>query len=198
MQKSFLILFILIFSLSNFTQALMIKLSLRKLTIEADAIILGEVKNIQCQWSIDKSIILTIVTLQIHEILKGNINSHQVLIQYPGGEVGDIGLKVSDMPSFRPNEMVLVFLKSITDITNIRHSPIITLNFLPVFSIFGAAQGKYSIDSNGIAHKSGYRLISKDYEPDMSLPLAELKSNIERILHQNQKEREKTREKIKH
>lgn len=176
----------------------MIKLSLEKLTIGADAIILGEVKNIQCQWSMDRSIILTISTLQIHEILKGNVNNNQVLVQHPGGEVGDLGLKVSDMPSFQPNEMVLVFLRSITDITNTRHSPIITLNFLPVFSIFGAAQGKYSIDSNRIAHKSGYDLMSGDPESDKALPLTDLKAMIKSILKKQSEEREKLHEKIKH
>jgi len=198
MQKSFLILFILIFSLSNFTQALMIKFSLKKLTIGADAIILAEVKRIQYEWSMDKSTILTIATLQIHEILKGEIDNNQILIQYPGGRVGDIGLKVSDMPSFRPKEKVLVFLKSIVNITDMKHSLTAMQNFFPVFRLFGFAQGKYSIGRDGIAHKRGYDLISKKYEPDKSLTLADLKAKIKNILNQNNKEKNKSYEDRKH
>jgi len=176
----------------------MIKLPLKKLATEAEAIILGEVKDIKCQWSIDHSVILTIVTVNIHEILKGNINNSQILIQHPGGEVGDIGLKVSDMPSFKQNEIVLVFLKSISDPIDTKNSPMIALNFLPSFSVFGSVQGKYSIDSNGIAHKGGYRLISKDQEQEKSISLKNLKAKIKIILKQNREERERNHEKIRH
>lgn len=176
----------------------MIKLSLTKLSIEADAIVIGEVKKIQPQWSMDRSTILTIVTLQVNEILNGKIDSTQILIQYPGGEVGDIGLKVSDMPSFWINEKVLVFLKSLKNIQDSKNSPIIALNFLPTFSIFGAAQGKYSIDSNETAHKSGYSLNAKDSDPEMSLSLADLKRRIKSTLDKHFKEKEKTHEKIKY
>ncbi len=189
--------FILILFIFSYSQGLMVKLSLRKLTVEADAIILGKVKNIQSQWSVDRSVILTLVNLDVQEILKGKINSNQILVQYPGGEVGDIGLKVSDMPTFQKDEIVLVFLKSITDIEDTKHSLMLSLNIFPGFSIFGAAQGKYSIDNDGIARKSGYSLISKDVEPNIVLPLSILKAKIVRILRQNQKKREKTHEKNK-
>lgn len=189
---------ILVFCSLSLSKALMIKLSLAKLSIKADAIVLGEIKEIRSQWSIDKSIIMTIVTLQIHEILKGDIDNYQLLIQFPGGEVGDIGLKVSDMPSFKQNEIVLIFLKSISDPTDTKNSPMIALNFLPSFNVFGGAQGKYSIDSNGIAHKSGYRLISKDQEREKSISLENLKAKIKIILKQNREGRERNHEKIRH
>lgn len=176
----------------------MIKLSLKELTIGADAIVLGEVREIQSQWSMDGSVILTIVTLQIHETLKGKINNNQILIQHPGGEVGDIGLKVSDMPSFQLKERVLVFLKPITNLTNTKHSPIVCLNIFPAFNTFGAAQGKYSIDKDGMAHKSGYVLVSRDDERGVSIHLADLKSRIKSILQQDLKKRERAREKSKH
>jgi len=196
--KSLSAFFTLIFCVYGYTPAIMIKLSLRKLTVEADAIILGKVKDTQSQWSVDKSVILTIVTLQVNEILKGKIDSNEVLLQYPGGEVGDIGLKASDMPTFQRNELVLVFLKSISDFQNTKHSPVITQNLFPAFSIIGAAQGKYSIDIDGIARKSDYNLISKDSQSDIELPLETLKAKIIRIIKQDQKKKEKTREKNKH
>lgn len=66
------------------------------------------------------------------------------------------------MPTFQSNEKVLVFLKSIDDMANTKNSLIVTLNFLPAFEVFGNAQGKYFIDANGIAQKSGYNLFAKD------------------------------------
>lgn len=189
--------FILILFVFSYSQAIMIKLSLRKLTTEADAIILGKVMDIQSQWSVDKSVILTIVKLHVHEILKGKINNDQILIQYPGGEVVDIGLKVSDMPTFQQDEIVLVFLKSITDIEDTKHSPMLILNMFPAFSIFGAAQGKYSIDSNGIARKSEYNLISEESELDIVIPLETLKAKIMRIQKRSPQKKEKIHENIK-
>ena len=196
--RLFLTFFILFFFVCNFNHALMIKLSLKRLCIGADAIIFGEVKKIQSQWSMDGSIILTIVTLQIHETLKGKIYTNQVLIQYPGGEVGDISLKVSDMPTFQTNEKVLVFLKFIKNVKDIKHSPVIALSIFQPFSVFGAAQGKYSIDSRGIARKDGYTLISKEGEPDKSLHLSNLKAQIRKFLQNDSKKREKAREESKH
>lgn len=197
-QKSFLVFFILTFFILNSAQALMIKLSLHRLTIEADAIILGEVENIRCEWSLDKQIILSVVTLRIHEILKGDFYNPEIFIQYPGGTLGDISLRVSDMPTFQSNEKVLVFLKSITDIPDTKNSLIVTLNIFPAFEVYGNAQGKYFIDANGMAQKSGYDLIAKDDEQDRPLSLSELKASIRNILKQNLKEREKIHDKIKH
>jgi len=196
--RLFLTFFILFFFVCNFNHALMIKLSLKKLCIGADAIIFGEVKEIQSQWSLDGSIILTIVTLQIHETLKGKIYTDQVLIQYPGGEVGDLALQVEDTPSFRMDEEVLVFLKFIKNVKNIKHSPVIALSIFQPFSVFGAAQGKYSIDSRGIARKNGYTLVSKEKESDRSLHLSNLKAKIRNFLQNNSKKREKACEESKY
>ncbi len=196
--RLFLTFFILFFFVCNFNHALMIKLSLKKLCLGADAIIFGEVKEIQSQWSLDRSIILTIVTLQIHETLKGKIYTDQVLIQYPGGKVGDLALHVEDTPSFRMDEEVLVFLKFIKNVKDIKHSPVIALSIFQPSSVLGAAQGKYSIDSRGIARKSGYTLISKEKEPDRSLHLSNLKAKIRNFLQNNSKKREKAREESKY
>jgi len=193
-----LVYLISIFCCFSLARGLIIKLPLKELVTKAEAIIIGEVKDIKCQWSIDHSVVLTIVTINIHEVLKGNINNTQILIQYPGGEVGDIGLKVSDMPSFLLNENVLVFLKYIKDPQSEKNSPLTAMSILQSFSILGAAQGKYSIDKDEIAKKSGYVLNSNIHEPDILLPLTVLKKKIKKFLLQNLKGRDKKREKIKY
>ena len=175
----------------------MIKLSLEKLSLESDVIVVGEVKEIQCHWSMDKSTILTIVTLQIQDVIKGGVNRNQILIQFPGGEIDDIGLKVSDMPTFFPHERTLIFLKSIIDIQSEKNSPYVAMNFWPVFSIFGAAQGKYSIDNKEIARKEGYSLISEEADSDKILSLVDLITRIRKSMRQNSHKKKKIREKRK-
>lgn len=172
--STLLILFLLIGPL----EAIMIKLTLEQLVQRSDAIILGKVKEIECQWSMDQSVILTVVSIQVHEILAGEITNSQILVQYPGGEVGDIGLKVSDMPTFHPNEIVLLFLKKLANPLDIQNSPIITLNLYPAFNVVGQAQGKYFIDSEGWAHKSGYIIYPGHDNRDESIHVNELKERI--------------------
>lgn len=197
-QKSFFVFSILAFFVLISAQALMVKLSLHKLTTGADAIIVGEVKDIRCEWSLDRQIILSIAAVQIQEVLKGDFYNNKIFIQHPGGTVGDISLKVSDMPTFQTDEKVLVFLKSITDMADPKNSLVVTLNFLPAFRVFGGAQGKYFIDTDGMAQKSGYSLIAKEDKQLRSLTLAELKTMIKKILKQESKKRDKIHEKDKH
>jgi hypothetical protein len=135
--------------------------------------------------------------LKIHERLKGDLPYEHIFVQYPGGEIGDLGLRVSDMPKFEPEERVLVFLSAIKNVKESTNSLIIALNFIPSFEVFGSAQGKYSIDHEGIASKCGYDLLISDSNSDITLPYEELKSRINNILQKQPIKRERTREKIK-
>ena len=197
LKKSLFAFLALAFLILNSSQALMVRLSLQRLTNGSDAIILGEVENIQCEWSLDGQIILSVVTLQIHEILKGEFYNSKIFIQYPGGTVGEISLKVTDMPSFYRKEKVLVFLKSITNMTDVKNSPLVTLNILPAFGVFGNAQGKYFIDAEAMAKRSGYNLTAQGVDQDKTLSFTELKARIKSILKHQSEEREKIHDKGK-
>lgn len=196
--KSFVSLMIVLLGLVNSNEATMIRLSLEDLSFGSEAIVVGEVEDIQCHWSMDQSSILTVVMLKTLENLKGNFPHDLIFIQYPGGEIGDLGLKVSDTPEFQPKEKVLVFLNSIKNTNDSKNSLAVALNFIPAFEVFGSAQGKYSIDQSGIASKEGYNLILSDSDSEKVLPLNELTKMINRILRKQSKKREKAREKIKY
>lgn len=176
----------------------MIKLSLEDLSVESEAIVIGQVQDIQCHWSMDQSVILTVVMLKVHESLKGHIANELIFIQYSGGEIGELGLRVSDAPEFHPEEKVLVFIKSIKNATDPKNSMVVALNFIPSYEVFGDAQGKYSIDQDGIASKSGYTLMGDQPDQDRAYPLEKLKIQIKNILQKQSKKRERTRDKIKH
>lgn len=193
--KRLFAIFIPLLFLSSAGHSLMVKLSLERLSLDSDTIVLGNVDDIACQWSMDRSAIVTVVTLRIQTVIKGEVLRNQILIQYPGGEVGDIGLKVSDMPEFQLGERVLVFLKSISKIEDAQNSPLIALNFWPAFTVFGAAQGKYSVDDNGVARKDGYSLVSKEADPDRSFFLEDLLTRIRKSMRQLNPGKNKIREK---
>ncbi|MFC2167188.1 hypothetical protein ACFLQZ_04410 [Acidobacteriota bacterium] len=177
--------------------SMMIKLPLQQLTQAADLIALADVEDVRCEWSLNKEIILTVTTLKIKEVWKGNILYSRVIIQTPGGTIGDLSLKVSDVSVFQKGEEVLVFLKTIDDVMHIQNSFSVSLNYLPSFSVFGKAQGKYSIDKDKIARKGGYFLLEKDIEKDNVLTLSELETRIKVLVRTDLRKNHKKNEIIK-
>jgi len=86
-------------------------LALKKMTKGADLILTGKVTEKSSGWNKSKTRIYTTVTLKVDEFIKGNKSSDFVEVEYPGGEVGEIGELYSHMPNFKSDEEVLVFLK---------------------------------------------------------------------------------------
>ncbi|TET48271.1 hypothetical protein E3J59_00855 [Candidatus Aerophobetes bacterium] len=62
----------------------------------------------------------------------------EITVKVPGGEVGGIGLKVSDTPEFRKGEEVFLFLR---------------IEKLPIFKVAGLFQGKYTIEGGKAKNK---------------------------------------------
>jgi len=84
---------------------------LKKLSKEADVILMGKVVQKKSTWNDSKTKIYTKTTLNVDEYLKGGENSKSIDITYLGGEVGEVGEIYSHMPSFEEREQVIVFLK---------------------------------------------------------------------------------------
>jgi len=84
---------------------------LKKLSKEADVILMGKVVQKKSTWNDSKTKIYTKTTLKVDEYLKGGENSKSIDITYLGGEVGEVGEIYSHMPSFEEREQVIVFLK---------------------------------------------------------------------------------------
>ncbi len=145
----------LIFSLAagfftNQADALVVKKSIEELTYEANSILIGEVKSMESRWNKDRTLIYTYVTISVREYIKGILNlgePEEITVQVPGGEVGDIGLKVSDTPEFREGEEVFLFLR---------------VEELPIFRVAGLFQGKYTIEGEKAKNKVLEQEISLD------------------------------------
>jgi len=177
--------------------SLMIKLPLERLTLSADIIILGDVEDVRYEWSLNKEIIQTVTTLKIKEVWKGKVRYSRIFVQTPGGTIGDLSLKVSDVPVFQKGEETLVFLKRVDDVMNLQNSFSVSLNYLPSFSVFGQAQGKYSIDRNMTARKEGYSILDKGENKDNVLTLSELETRIKVMVKNDLKKRQEKNETIR-
>ena len=171
---------VLAFGLS--ASGLMIKAPLADLTAGAAAIVLGRVIEARSSWSLDNSLIVTLTTIEVRETLKGRSVSRLIAVQTPGGQVGDLRLAVSDEPGFAADETVLLFLKPLSSRLSGANSILALTSPEPVYTLLEKAQGKYSIDGNGLAVKTGYRLLAADGSDDTSLPLDELKKRIRALL----------------
>jgi len=136
----------------NITDALMVALSTNKLTKGAQLVIRGKVEKKESLWSTNKEAIVTHVFVNISDVLKGTIEEEQVLVEIDGGEVGDLGLKVSDTPEFKVGEEVILFL-----------TPGASRVSGTINKIVGSGQGKYSIGVDGIARKDGFSVVSPKF-----------------------------------
>jgi len=150
--------------------AIMIGLSTEQLTKASQTVIMGQVEDVNSQWNEAGDRIVTRATVAVEEIIRGDLNEGQVVVEYEGGEVGEIGLKVSDSPSLKKGENVILFLEPNEE----------TRGGL-IRKIVGKAQGKYSIGEDGIARKLGFEVVRGKDVIDNSLPVNELVDRIRAV-----------------
>lgn len=85
-------------------------LSTKQLAQGADSIRMGEVTAQWSSWDAEKKMVYTYTKLKVSETVKGQAHD-EVLIKQPGGEVGNVGMRVHGMAVFRKGERALVFLR---------------------------------------------------------------------------------------
>jgi hypothetical protein len=85
------------------------KLELKELTAQATHVITGTVLSVVSGWTPERSI-ETKVRVAVDRCLMGAPGLGAVELAIPGGEVGGLGLAVSDMPKFVEGTRVLLFL----------------------------------------------------------------------------------------
>jgi hypothetical protein len=173
-KRSFIIKFIFLtmiyFLLSSRSLAVMKGLDTEELTRESESVITGEVENTESRWSKDGRTIFTKAFIVVNENIKGKILQKRITVEYEGGEIGDIGLKISDVAPLEKGENVLLFLKSGKSKSE---------GF--VYNIVGKAQGKYTIDKDRIARKRGFSVIRGEDIIDNNIPLDDLIKKIRKV-----------------
>ena len=162
--------FLTIYLLASPATAVMKGLSTEELTRTSELTMTGEVESVESQWSKDGTTIFTNVSVLIDEVVRGKILQRRITVEYEGGEIGDIGLKVSDVVPMERGEKVLLFLKS----GKSKKEGI-------VYNIIGKGQGKYSIGNDGIARKRGFTLVNGEEAADNNIPVDVLIEKIRRV-----------------
>jgi hypothetical protein len=139
MTRIYLLLFVCIFALVAAVpaNALVMKKDLYELGQEAYSVVAGRVIALESRW--DDNRINTYVTVRVNQHMKGVPTESEIQIRVPGGEVGNIGLHVSDAPWFELGEDVIVFL---TPKTN------------GAYSVAGWFQGKLTV-KDGVVEEFG-------------------------------------------
>jgi len=151
--------------------ALMEALSTEQLTNLSDTIIRGKTVEVKSRWSRDRKTIYTTAAVTVREVIKGKNVPGTVTVQYRGGETGDTGLRVSDTAALKKGEETILFLRKAKSGADGE-----------TYRITGKAQGKYTIDKNGIARKSGFTVIKGKDTIDNNIPADILTDKIRRIM----------------
>ena len=152
----------------NLALGIMVGLSTEFLTKGADRVLTGIVEDVYSQWTEDGGSIISRCAVGIDAAIKGSLTDPFVTVEYPGGEVGATGLRVSDVAPLHTKERVLLFLRRTQQDRG-----------APVYRVFGNAQGKYTIDEQGLARKRGYTLAGESHVVDNDLPLSALIEKIQ-------------------
>lgn len=145
MRASFVVLLFILFTIIPIVSASIIKTSVEDLTIRADVIIIGDVKEVASRWNLWRTMIYTYSTLSVEKYIKGT-GPETLTIITKGGTVGDSSMWVEDVPVFEKNETVLVFLKQAGG----------------EFSVVGWIQGKYIVENEYVRDLSGEKTSLKE------------------------------------
>jgi hypothetical protein len=160
----------------------MMGLSTEELTNSSNLIVIGSVQGVESMWSEDGKGIISRAIIIVNSVISGKWDKEVLHVEYNGGEVGDIGLKVSDVKPLKQGDNLLLFLK----IKNGQKQKI-EGNYAPLIneqiyhSIVGKAQGQYTITPQGIAKKDGFSVIRGSEFIDNDIPLEVLIDKIRGI-----------------
>ncbi|HEY0712883.1 MAG TPA: hypothetical protein VGF45_09435 [Polyangia bacterium] len=87
-------------------------MDLTALTTVADRIVVAEVLSVTSRWETGRRRIVTSVEINVAESWKGSVpSSRRITVLQPGGQVGDIEMKVYGLPLFREGERAVLFLR---------------------------------------------------------------------------------------
>jgi len=150
--------------------AVMKALSTEELTKMSDTVVQGDVEDVQPMWDSTGKKIITRVTVRPTQTVTGTAQTAPVVVEYEGGEVGRVGMKVSDTPAMKKGENVLLFLKA-------GKSPVMGMSH----AVIGRAQGKYNVGADGILRKGGFSVMGNRSSIDNNIPLQDMIRKVQGV-----------------
>jgi hypothetical protein len=150
--------------------ALMLGISTEELTKSAELVVSGNVESVESSWTADGKSIVTRAIVVINETVKGQAQGDRVVVEHEGGEVGGVGLKVSDIAPLVKGSDVVLFLKG-----GASRTPLSAQGATQrVYHLVGKSQGKYTVGDDGIARKSGFSVMGGEGAVDNNISRQEL------------------------
>ena len=95
--------------------ALMVRVTPEDSIQRSDLVIRGRALDQHCEWTADGDWIVTLVRIRVLETLGGQAPGDELVVRVLGGVLDGIGLSVSDMPTFAPDDESVLFLKKSDD-----------------------------------------------------------------------------------
>ena len=151
--------------------ATVVAMSTAQLTQASSLVVVGRVARTEARWTPDHQRIVTVAAVIVDDVLKGQWGRRRVLVEHEGGEVGDMGLVVTDTPSLAKGERVVLFL---TEGREERGKKI--------HRVVGEIQGKYQVDERGVAKKGDMDAVGDLSQVDFELPFEQLVATIRRAV----------------
>lgn len=133
LKIAFLILIVFGIRLPIVNATVVKKLSEDEMVNQAQTILTGTCTSIRSEWNEERTKIFTYITISPQTPLKGDQIPQEITIKQPGGEVGEIGMRVDGASVFEEREEVLLFLKK---------------GRKGFHRILGLSQGKFSIKTD--------------------------------------------------
>jgi hypothetical protein len=153
--------------------AILAKITPDELVKNSSGVVLGTVENLGVE-KIPSSLrpgkddIVTNATIRAEKYLfnPANLTEQEVTVQVIGGTIGDETMNAEESPSFKVGDRVIVFLNKKDDKT---------------YTVYGWAQGKYTVDSNGMVGVGDERVYLKDVFGAENIDLATFGNQIASI-----------------
>ena len=158
--------------------AVMIRLPLSFLVEQSDVIVLGQVEDVRCEWSLDGKLILTVARIRLQDVWKGSVLPAVFYVETQGGTIGELTLRVSDTPHFRMGEHVCLFLQPVDKSDPGLRGSTVSTSLFSSYAVFGSAQGKWSVDEEELARRGDFKLAEPGESHDDVVPLSVLKQRV--------------------
>lgn len=94
--------------------AIMLPVTPGALLARSDVVVTGVVVSLNSHWDAARTLIYTDVVVAPERFDKGNVDS-RITVRVPGGEVGEVGLAVEDMPVLVAGQKVTLYLVNAAD-----------------------------------------------------------------------------------
>ena len=122
------------------SQAVMVELSLEQLVKEANLIVVGTVESVRSELVEGK--ISSFATILVSATIKGALGQGQdkIVVKFPGGTLGDVGMRVDNGPDYKVGENVVAFLKRAPGQSH--------------YATVGSFQGKFLVKDNVIVREN--------------------------------------------